>query len=242
MTNEKIPSFLKKDGDSLLFNGEGEFVFYIPEIYFDSKYALIVGEYINLLGVLDYAIFDSNGKSSGLKPFRFPTVFLTKPGNMEKIKNTKLTKHTDSQDYRLLKYKKGDQIVVSTKVPQMVANVEEFYKLFTSGKIPTTIAYNELQNYFMENIRLNGEDYGMTIQLFGIIIGEMVRASAENSKLFRHTIMDNMTGYNMINIKDVPKYVSPFTSITSENWDDSVVNAILLDKHQVSPLEPLFTL
>jgi len=30
-----VPSFLKKDGDSLIFNKPGEFIFYVPEIYFD---------------------------------------------------------------------------------------------------------------------------------------------------------------------------------------------------------------
>lgn len=237
--NEKIPSFLKREGDSLIFNQEGELIFYVPEMYFDRKYAIIVGEYINLLGVLDYAIFDKNGKSGGLKPFRFPTVFLAKPGSMEKIKNVKLTSFTDAQDYRLLKFKKGDTVVVSIKVPEMVANAEEFYKLVTSGKMPTTIKYTDIQDYFTENIRLNGADYGMTIQLFGLIIGEMCRDPKNPKKLFRHTDMKNLTEYSMLNIREIPKYVSPHTALTSENWDDSVVNAILNDKHKPSPLESL---
>ena len=237
-----IPKFLKRDGDSLLFNQEGELIFYIPEMYFSRNYAIIIGEYVNLLGVLDYAIFDEKGKHSGLKPFRFPTVFLCKPGEMEKVKNVKLTEHVEAQDYRLLKFRKGDQVVVSVKVPEMVANAEEFYKLFTSGKMPTTIKYDEIQDYFLENIRLNGADYGISIQLFGIIIGEMCRDPKDPSKLFRHTSMSNMTAYQMLNIREVPKYISPFTSITSENFDDSLVNAIINKNTKYSPMEKLFTM
>lgn len=237
-----VPKFLKRDGESLLFNQEGELVFYVPEIYFERSYAIIVGEYINLLGVLDYAIFDAKGKHSGLKPFKFPTVFLCRPGEMEKVKNIKLTEHVEPQDYRLLKFRKGDQVVVSVKVPEMVANAEEFYKLFTSGKMPTTTRYDEIQNYFLENIRLNGADYGISVQLFGIIIGEMCRDPKDPSKLFRHTAMNNMTAYNMLNIKEVPKYVSPYTAITSENFDESIVSAVLNKNTKYSPMEKLFTM
>lgn len=240
--NNEIPKFLKRDGDSLLFNQEGELVFYIPEMYFTNKYAVIVGEYINLLGILDYAIFDSKGKHNGLKTFRFPTVFLCRPGSMEKVKDIKLTETSKPQDYRLLKFRKGDQVVVSVKVPEMVENAEEFYKLFNGGKLPTTVRYDKIHEYFVENIRLNGADYGISIQLFGIIIGEMTRSSKDITKLFRHTDMKSMTDYQMISVKEVPKYVSPFTAITSENFDESVVSAIVNKNHKYSPLEKLFTM
>ena len=58
-----IPSFLKKDKDSILFNGEGEFVFYVPELYFRSNHAIVIGEYVNLIGILDYSVFDKNGNT-----------------------------------------------------------------------------------------------------------------------------------------------------------------------------------
>ena len=45
---EKIPIFLKRDGDAILFNGDGEFIFYVYEDFFQKEYAIIKGEYINL--------------------------------------------------------------------------------------------------------------------------------------------------------------------------------------------------
>ena len=53
MSSYKTPNFLKRDGDSLLFNEDGQFVFYVPEVFFDRGDALIKGEYVNLLGILD---------------------------------------------------------------------------------------------------------------------------------------------------------------------------------------------
>lgn len=235
-----IPKFLKRDGDALLFNNDdGEMIYYVPEDYFISKRAIISGEYVSLMGIFDYTIFDSTGKNNGLKPFRFPTVFLCKPYTMDKAKDVKLTKYSEPQDYRLLKFKKGDQAVTSVKVPQSIANAEEFFRLFISGKLPTTIRYDEFQDYFVENIRLNGENYGLNMQIFGMVISEVIRDANDVSKLFRYTDIKDMTNYKAINIKQAPKLISPFTSITSENWDEAVVNAIQNKNYKYSPLETL---
>lgn len=235
-----IPSFLKKDGDKLLFNGEGEFIFYVPEMYFDRSCAVTVGDMISLIGILDYTILDKNGKNNGLHLFRFPTVFVCRPYEVEKVKEIKLTKNTTIQDYRLLKFKKGDEIMVSTKVPELVDNAELFYQMFTSGKLPTTIPYNLLHEYFPENMSLCGKNYGLNIQLFGMVVSEMCRDPKDLTKLFRHSDMKDMTAYQPISIKDVPKQTSPFAAVTSENWNESMINAIINKKASYSPMESLF--
>ena len=122
-----IPSFLRKDGDSLVFNQDGEFIFYVPEIYFDRGDALVVGEYVNIIGIMDYAIFDEKGKTNGLKRFYYPTVFLTKPYTMDKQKNVKLTKSQRASGFRLLQYKKNDVMIVSTLGPVTAYNIKIFY-------------------------------------------------------------------------------------------------------------------
>lgn len=238
----QVPKFLKRDGEALLFNQEGEFVFYVPEKQFTKSIATIEGRYVSLLGLINYAIFDEKGKHGGLRTFKFPTIFTCRPDKIEKIKNIKLTEHIAPQDYRLLRFKKGDQVVTSVKVAQDVENSEQFYKLFLSGDLPTTIPYDKIQDYFLENIQLNGANYGLNIQLMGIMISEAARKTNDPRTLFRHTNIKNMTEYSLINVKDIPKYVSPFTSITSENWDEAVMNATLNKNSNYSPLEKLFTL
>lgn len=235
----KIPDFLKRDGDSLLFNQDGEFVFYVPEIYFDRGDALIKGEYVNLLGVLDYSIFKPNGSNIGLKRFYFPTVFLCKPSRIEKVKKIRLKDTTDVSDYRLLIFEKGDAVVVSVFTPQNISNVEDFFRIFLTGKLPTTIPYDKFHEYFPESIQLNGASFNMNLQMFGIIASEVCRAKNDPSKAFRHTKIKNMTDYATISIKDLPKYISPNTSIASENWDLGVIGAVMNDRETNSPLEKL---
>lgn len=239
MASYKVPSFLKRDGDALLFNDEGEFVFYVPEVYFDRGDAQIKGEYVNLLGILDYSIFKPNGTNIGLKRFYFPTVFLAKPSRIEKRKNIRLKNATDAADYRLLIFEKGDAVVVSVKVPQNIANVEDFYRIFLTGKLPTTIPYNKLQDYFIDSMALNGSSYGMTLQMFGIVVGEMCRAKNDLSKPFRLTRITDQMAYKPIAIVDLPKYISPSSSIGSQNWDLAVMGAIMNPTNANSPMEKL---
>lgn len=236
---ERIPSFLKRDGDTILFNEDGEFIFYVYEELFQKEYAIIKGEYVNLIGVLDYAIFDKNGKNGGLKRFYFPSVFLTKPYAMDKMKNVKLTASQEPNDFRLLRYKKGDAIIVSTKVPQDIVNMEDFYKIFLYGKLPTTIPYDKLQDYFDKNINLNGSSYGLNIQTFGFVLSEVCRDPHNLKKAFRHTKFTDPTAYRPISIVDVPKYISPHQSICSQNWDSAIVGAIMNPSDVESPLETL---
>ena len=236
-----VPAFLKRDGDALLFNDDGQFVFYVPEIYFDSgrKDAIIVGEYVNLLGILDYAIRDKNGKTTPPKRFFFPTVFLTKPSKIEKQKQIQLKNTVDPDDYRLLIYEKNDPVIVSVKVPQDIGNVEAFYKIFLYGKLPTTIPYGKMQDYFIESMSLNGSKYDITAQMFGVLISEICRDRNDNRVAFRNTKFKDDTSYRPIGIRDVPKYISPNSSIGSENWDNAVVGSIVNDSDLGSPMEKL---
>lgn len=239
MANTDMPGFLKRDGKSILFNGEGEFVFYVPEKFFDTKNAVIIGEYVKLIGILDYAIFDKNGKHSGLKQFKLPTEFITRPYTTEPLKGVQLTKNSPVQDYRAMKYKKDDIIILDENVAQDVLNVESFYRLFIWGNIPNTIPYDTLQNYFMENMSLNGFSYGVSMQMIGIILSEDCRFRNDHSIPFRLAKTNDMHAYDQVNIREVSRYTSPFAAITGENWDNAVVNAIITDKHKESPMEKI---
>lgn len=242
-----IPNFLRREGNGLVFDKEGEFIFYVPEVEFGTKSAEIYGSYIKLLGILNYVIIDKNGKESELKTFKWPTIFTSKPSSIEKIKGIKLTKTMTETDYRILHYKNGDEIVSSVFTPQETDNAEEMFRLmFITGKIPTTIPYDKLWEYFDKNMNLNGSDYGLHDQLFGFITSEVARDPKDISVPFRLSKETDMTAYKPISIKETAKYVSPYVAITSENWDESMMSAVMLSNdpngHKYSPLEKVLTM
>lgn len=236
-----IPKFVKVSGDSVLYDDSGTFNLYVPERYFELKAAKYAGDIIELIGIANYAI-EKNGKLGSLHEFYIPTVFSTKPHDVEKLKGVRLTKDTPKEDYRVLKYIKGDTIIVSTKVPQDIEYVELLLKMFIiTGDIPNTIPYDKIQNIIIENMDINGNNYKVTLQLWGIIISEICRSASNQEIPFRLSKSNNMHAYKSISIKDVSRMDSPYAAINTENFDVSMVRATLSDKESTSPLEKILT-
>ena len=265
-----LPAFLRRNGESLEFAlDDSEFLFIVPEVFFDSdKIATIIGNQVSMIGICNYTIIDKNGKSNGLHPFTFPTIFSCMPYQIDKKNGINLSnilkeesaanaedydeleyydrqadpdlvdEDEETADYRILRFKKGDKIVVSTHVPQNIDNVEIFFNLFLlTAKIPSTIPYDKMHEYFIENAKLNAFSYGLNMQIFGILVSEIARCKNDISKPFRFSNMNDMHNYRPISIKLSPKFVSPFASITSENFDQSLMGAVTTENHRTSPLE-----
>ena len=237
----EIPNFLKKDGDALKFALDGELVYYVPEEFFDLNIAEISGSYVSLIGVFDYAIVSKEGKVGEAKSFRLPTVFLCKPYTIEKAKALKVGKSKEAKDYRLLHFCKDDEVISQTRVPQIIDNVEDFFRMMViTGRIPTTIRYDVGHEYFTESIELNGNSFHLNMQLFGVLWAELCRDPNDISRLFCQTDMRDMNGYKPASIKAGPNYVSPYVALTSENFDESLRAGVLLgDQAKDSPLEKI---
>lgn len=234
-----LPHFVKKEGNSILFDQDGEFCFYVPEQYFNSRNAEVQGQYIQLLGIINYAIFDKNGKHNGLKTFKLPTQFLTCPSEITTLKEVSLIKSQEPIDYRVLHYKKGDAIIVENPAKDIV-NTENVFTLFLiTAKFPTTIPYTELHTYFKKSGKINGFEFPVNQQLFGVLVSEICRDPRNEEIPFRLSGLTDMNAYKPLSVKDTPKYVSPYASISSENWDNAVVGAALEKPGKTSPLEPV---
>lgn len=236
----ELPSFLKIKDQSFLFKDEGTFKFYIPEKYFTTKLAELNGEFVKLFGICTYAIFDKNDKPiGGLHDFNYPVSFLTKPDDIEIVKGLVLTKNTDKEDYRILKYYKDGVIVVNYEISEDAGNLDTFYRALQYGNIPNTVPYDKLQDYFLKNIQLTGNGYDVSLQLIGVVFSELCRSSKSTDTPFRLSKTNDMTDYRMCNIREIPRNVSPFTALTSETWDEAVINSIITKSNKESPLEKI---
>jgi hypothetical protein len=114
------------------------------------------------------------------------------------------------------------------------------------NKMPPTIPYDKFQDYFVENMALNGKGYGLNMQMFGLMISELCRDPDDLSKPFRlsNKIDKGMTGYRQISIINVPKFISPYVSLTSQNWDESLMAAVEMSasgNNTETPLERVVT-
>ena len=251
--HKEIPPFTKRDGDALLFDEDGELIYYIPEDYFGGNSAIIEGAYLRILGSFLYRIFDANGKPGRFKTFMYPTMFYCKPFEIEKAKGLILEGVKEPMDYRLLHFKKGDQLVTRVHTAQEIDNVSEVLRLhLKTGRIPNTIPYDQLYNYIFETMELNGSKFDIPAQSMGLIYSKIARDPDDIDRVFRlsKAINESMTGYVPMSIKVAAKKISPFVSITSENMDEAIVSAVILSdeeekgkrKHTESPLERVMTM
>ena len=252
MSKYGVPSFMKRDGDSLVYDEDGELVYFVPEQHFESNIAVEYGTYISLLGEFNYARYNKSGKIIGkVEPLYFPSIFLCKPSDIRNTDGETLSKKypkafvNDTSEYRQLVFRKGDQLVENVHVPQVLSNAELMFKLFLiSGHVPNTIPYDELHNHFKDSMNLNGADYGVTMQLFGMIISEICRDKDNESIPFRlgKNIDKSMHDYKSVSVKAIPQYIDPYSSFTSEYYDESIMSAILLgNKNAGIPVEKVLT-
>jgi hypothetical protein len=247
----KLPSFLKQVGTALLYADDGELLYYIPEMYFgdvkQNPIAQIVGQYVSTMGILDWALVSKNGTVSPAKPFKFPTIFMCKPSSIEKVKNFRIN-GLEGKDYRILHFKEGDEVVSDINIPKIIDNVEILFRLsvITGDKIPPTVPYDKLHEYFTDSMHLNGNSYHLNMQMFGIMVSELCRNPKNLAEPFRYTKMDKMTGYRQIAVSNIPKYISPYVALTSVNFDEALMSSVVLSKEPDSkikstPLEKVIT-
>lgn len=246
--NENLPTWMKLKDESVYYVGPDEFVFFVPESFFEHKHAIQEGDVLHLIGILNWAIVkkgDNPAKySTKSKPFNWPTAISTRPGSIEKVKGLKIVESQKAQDFRIFKYTNNgeDQILVNTRTVQDIVNVEECMSIFeTTGKIPPGISYYDLYTYYMDPIELNGSSYGITAQEFGLLYSEVCRSKNDYSVPFRLTkdLDKDPYSYTSISVKQISKLVSPFTAITTENWDKAVISASIIKDEDIkdTPME-----
>ena len=236
-----MPSFLtKNEENSILFKEKDkELQFFVPEKYFERGIAEIEGDVVSIFGVFDYTIVDlKTNKNSGLKSFRLPTLFSTKPASIEKRPQIRLISQQDPTDYRILKYREGDVVILSTKLVQHIGNVEKMSNLFLIlGYIVNTIPYDQVHDYILEAMSINGFSYGINNQVIGFVVSELCRSKDDPSIPYRLSKTNDLHAYKSMSVKNIPKLISPYTAILAEDFDESIMYAMMNDNPQDSSLE-----
>lgn len=242
MADTDIPSFLKLDGERLIFNKDDEeLVAYIPEKFFERKMAEIEGDYINLVGLFVYTVQNlKTGKNIGLHNFIYPTVITTRPGDMEKAKNIRLIKDSDPDNYRILRYRKDDIVVNSTKTVKFIGNVEKVLNLlFILGSIPNTIPYDIIGDILFESMDIYGGSFGVSAQIMGIVVSEVCRSKSNVNIPYRLSGSTDPHDYKSISLKNVSQLTSPYTALISDDFDESILYAMMNEEPKHTPLEKI---
>lgn len=233
--NETVPFFLIKDNLKIKPKKDYTVKFFIPEKYFESKYAIQNGSYFEVIGIFLYNVYDKNNNSvfKENKLFYYPTLFMCKPTEINKInKNTIYSDDT----HRELIFSEDSEVVSSIQCIQYATTSEQVLKMLIRGRIPKIIPYEKLHNVINDSANLNGISFSNIAGLEGVIVSESCRSKDDINKPFILEYANSKsvknTDYTILNIDMIPKLVSPYSAMNS--YDKTIAIAASLEANKIS--------
>lgn len=232
-----ISKYFKKEGLTVKYLGD-ELNVYIPDAYFESSLAEVIGDRYFVFGLLS-AKSTVNGKTE-FTTINIPTFTNFYPSQVTTEKDE------DGEKYHIMKFFKNS--VVMDAQTRADSNVTQtFLKMLCRGKLPNTIAYDEYLNVWDTNLETNDVNFKVASVIKEIIIAEMLRTKGNPYQKYAKVKGKNPKadpyGYEPTNINKVCSMSSTFSAITFENMDEMIITSVNMkryDKEQKdSPLEKI---
>ena len=233
------------------FRSDGKFIylekpyaeFYIPQSYFENKFAEDQGSEVKVMGLFNIGFFE-NDKLTNMKILNLPTWINLFLYDYESRK-VNLPGETLPVPCRVIKYFKGNK-VMSSGVIEDSSNAELFLKFITQGKLPPSIPYESAIHVWRKNQSLNGINLGVPSVIEELILSAAYRDKNNPSSKFAFVIGKGTEGvtqfdYKMASIRQICQYTSTFSAITFEDIDSMITTSLNRTRDKTpemrSPLE-----
>ena len=231
---------------------------YIPESIIDtpdgdpkeSSVAYECGTGFVTLGICYMRFFKNENQTRDEVPVRtliYPNLIETHPSDSSK--GVTLTINGKTDKYRILKYEHGDTLMEATS-RKSSKNCEAFMRLLSSGKIPSSLTYDEVYQAWMDNYDINGMSPSAPAVMLQAIIGEMYRDPKDPSRQFSKVIGANPKvdprSYHAMSMNAVSAYSSVMSALSFERMTEKLTSSINMTKSGVkqkkSPIEQIITM
>ena len=231
---------------------------YIPESIIDtpdgdpkeSSVAYECGTGFVTLGICYMRFFKNENQTRDEVPVRtliYPNLIETHPSDSSK--GVTLTINGKTDKYRILKYEHGDTLMEATS-RKSSKNGEAFMRLLSSGKIPSSLTYDEVYQAWMDNYDINGMSPSAPAVMLQAIIGEMYRDPKDPSRQFSKVIGENPKvdprSYHAMSMNAVSAYSSVMSALSFERMTEKLTSSINMTKSGVkqkkSPIEQIITM
>ena len=177
----------------------------------------------------------------------YPNLIETHPSDSSK--GVTLTINGKTDKYRILKYEHGDTLMEATS-RKSSKNCEAFMRLLSSGKIPSSLTYDEVYQAWMDNYDINGMSPSAPAVMLQAIIGEMYRDPKDPSRQFSKVIGANPKAdprsYHAMSMNAVSAYSSVMSALSFERMTEKLTSSINMTKSGVkqkkSPIEQIITM
>jgi hypothetical protein len=225
-------NFLKKVGDSVIFDGEYMEI-YIPKEYFSRGIAEYHGEMISTLGIFNFIVYTQPKETKSKGEVHLMKLPMTVKFEFDTFHDdtTRLQADQDEEQYRVFELSKGSVVVDTVVKEQSAENSKKFIYLLHGGKIPKALKYGDIIDMYHESISLNRVNLNNPSVIFELIIAELCRYSDDIEMPFRMMIgKDNAKvseyDYNNINLTKLPSINSTFNAMTFEDINQAVISSI----------------
>ena len=231
---------------------------YIPESIIDtpdgdpkeSSVAYECGTGFVTLGICYMRFFKNENQTRDevtVRTLIYPNLIETHPSDSSK--GITLTINGKTDKYRILKYEHGDTLMEATS-RKSSKNCEAFMRLLSSGKIPSSLTYDEVYQAWMDNYDINGMSPSAPAVMLQAIIGEMYRDPKDPSRQFSKVIGENPKvdprSYHAMSMNAVSAYSSVMSALSFERMTEKLTSSINMTKSGVkqkkSPIEQIITM
>ena len=235
------------------FRSDGQFIylnkpyaeFYIPQSYFESKFAEDQGTSIKVMGIFNVGFFE-NDKLTAIKVINLPTwihIFLYDYEN----RKVELPGESEPVPCRVIKYFKDNKIMNSAVIEDS-SNAELFLKFITQGKLPPSIPYSKTLSVWKKNQSLNGINLGVPSVIEELILSASYRDKSNPAIKFAQVVGKDPKGvsdydYKMASIRQICQYTSTFSAMTFEDIDSMITTSVNRTREKTpemqSPIEEI---
>jgi hypothetical protein len=163
------------------------------------------------------------------------------------IMNTKFTiTEETSKKYKFI-LKAGSDLFDGNHFIKNIDNAYNIFNFLTSGKLggDGKLKYEDLPNLVRQILEENGISKSHPTLSYEILVAELAKTRDDSTKPFRFSVRNDnrKNGYIMTNIRDVPRNISPFSALASEDITEALASIIQLSKENkkgvVTPLEQI---
>ena len=199
---------------------------YIPNYFYENKWAKRLASTINSFGLVEVGIFD-NGKRVLTKLLKLP-VFVDFYIHEIRDNDTIEFEHTEDEKCTVLTYRMGQEITDLILV-QDSANGEVFLDMITKGKLPHSVPYNKVLQLWMKNQELASISFGTASVTDEIVLAVSYRDKNDVNKEFCTVYGTGKVGeydYSTANFRKICQYSSTFAGISYEDMNTMITTSL----------------
>lgn len=236
-----LSNFLRYDKDDIIYTGD-KLEILIPTDWISTGLATMIGNSINVLGLLNCKGYDSKDKMIFKEVINLPSMITIFPDNIEE-RTEDIGNDQGPIKYTICTFYKNSK-VMSKYITQDSDNVQSFLDMMMRAKI-VGVPYDSLMDIWLKNLEINKVNLGVPNAILELIISEIYRDADDMTHNYAYAKNNNPkirdTYYIPANERQLCAKNSTFAALSFEDVDSMITYSLNMNnqqkKQKISPIE-----